>query len=438
MVQETSGRPFAMTAGTNVLLSAVGAAGGILSARLLGASGRGALAAIQTLPNLLAMVTLLGMPEALVYFSARQGRLAGRYLGSATLLCLAASVPITVFGYLAAPAILSGQESSTISAARRYLVIVPLFALTGVGFHALRGTGNFLGWNLCRIFPAVAWTGLLLYTWRYGTASASRLSNTYLAVLAVAATITAAITVRAIRGPYWPHRGAFGPLMRFGLPAVVTALPQGLNFRLDQLVMASAVAPRELGLYVAALAWSTLLLPITSAIGSALYPALASLDGAMEQRARLVRHMNAAVFVTAVSGTLAAIAAPVALPLLFGSEYRSALPAALTLIVAAAILSLVYVLEEAMRGLGKPAIPMRAEFAGLLGTIPVLVLLVKPLGILGAAVSSIIGYSISLAVLLRNLSNTEFAVSPRQLLSISRPELIDIAQVMRGVVSRNR
>ena len=44
---------------------------GALAARLLGPDGRGQLAAIQMWPNFLAAIANLGLPEALVYFSAR-------------------------------------------------------------------------------------------------------------------------------------------------------------------------------------------------------------------------------------------------------------------------------------------------------------------------------------------------------------------------------
>ena len=53
-----------------------------------------------------------------------------------------------------------------------------------------------------------------------------------------------------------------------------------------------------------------------------------------------------------------------------------------------------------MRGFGKPSIVLASECVGLVATILALALLLKPLGISGAAISSLLGYSgTSLALL---------------------------------------
>src|SRR6202030_2462068 len=78
-----------ITAATNIALAVLGMVSGILAARLLGPHGRGELAAIQTWPSFIASLAMLGMPEAVVYYSARAPSTAGRYLGSAVMVALA-------------------------------------------------------------------------------------------------------------------------------------------------------------------------------------------------------------------------------------------------------------------------------------------------------------------------------------------------------------
>src|SRR5262249_21288164 len=120
------------TAGTNVLLAMIGLATSILAARLLGPAGRGELAAIQTWPAVVATVALLGLPDAVVYFTARRPDRGGSYLGSAMALALLASAPFMALGYLVMPLVLAAQSSEVVHAARWYLVIVPLFASVGM------------------------------------------------------------------------------------------------------------------------------------------------------------------------------------------------------------------------------------------------------------------------------------------------------------------
>ncbi len=60
-----------ITVGANGLIAALAFCTGSLSARLLGVQGRGELAAIQMWPSAVAGFAALGLPEAGVYFAAR-------------------------------------------------------------------------------------------------------------------------------------------------------------------------------------------------------------------------------------------------------------------------------------------------------------------------------------------------------------------------------
>src|SRR6185503_18165444 len=97
----TSGtdRSITTTFGGNIALALLGASTGVLAARLLGTAGRGELAAIQTFPTLLAVTAMLGLPEALVFFTARNPPDSGRYLATAMAIVLPVSVVAMAVGY---------------------------------------------------------------------------------------------------------------------------------------------------------------------------------------------------------------------------------------------------------------------------------------------------------------------------------------------------
>jgi O-antigen/teichoic acid export membrane protein len=65
----------------------------------------------------------------------------------------------------------------------------------------------------------------------------------------------------------------------------------------------------------------------------------------------------------------------------------------LVLLIAGAVLATNSVLEEGLKGLGLPKAVMWAEAAGLVVTIVSLLLMLKPMGIMGAALASLFGYS---------------------------------------------
>jgi O-antigen/teichoic acid export membrane protein len=90
--------------------------------------------------------------------------------------------------------------------------------------------------------------------------------------------------------------------------------------------------------------------------------------------------------------------------LIFGAEFRSALPAALVLVIASGIASLNSVGAECLRGLGRPGSALRAECAGLAVTAIALPALIPLAGIVGAACASVLAYSATLIVQQRELS----------------------------------
>jgi Na+-driven multidrug efflux pump len=157
----------ALTAGTNVAIAALGLTSGVLAARLLGPQGRGELSAIQTWPGFVGMLAAMGMPETVVYYSAKDPRRAGIVLASAIIFAVGLSAPFIALGFWLMPILLHAQSSATIAAARWYLAIVLVLLTEGMMLHPLRGCGDFSWWNLMRLIPAVAWIGVLLIAWSF-------------------------------------------------------------------------------------------------------------------------------------------------------------------------------------------------------------------------------------------------------------------------------
>jgi len=73
---------------TNSALTAVAVATGVIAPRLLGPSGEGELAAIQTWPMLLGTLAMLGLDSALVYFIARDPESGKQLTATATVIGL--------------------------------------------------------------------------------------------------------------------------------------------------------------------------------------------------------------------------------------------------------------------------------------------------------------------------------------------------------------
>ncbi len=382
-----------VTGWTNLLLAALGVMTGVLAARLLGAEGRGELAAIQLWPSAIGTIAMIGLPEALVYFSAREPAHTGRWVGSAVSLALVSSVLFAAVGYLVMPVVLNAQPPEVVEAARWYLVLVPLYALVGMPYHALRGRQEFAAWNALRLLPGLGWLVVLVLAWVIGKAEPRWLAGAYLAMLAALFLPVTMVLRQRVGGPYRPKIRDWRPLMRFGLPSAGSGLPQVIYSRLDQLALAALLPTSSLGLYAVAVTWGSAVVPLLNAIGSATFPRIAADGESDRQWETLAKAVRMAVLVALALGMLMLAATPWAIPLVFGPEFGKAVPAAAVFVVGGMVCGITQVMEEGLRGLGRPRAVLRAELTGAVVMALVLWLLLPAGGLTGAALASLAGYA---------------------------------------------
>ena len=370
------------------------------------------LAAIQTWPNFLGTVAMMGLPEALVYFSAKDPDHAGRYLGSATAFAFLMSFPSMAAGYLLMPIFLSAQSPDVISMARWYLLLVPLRSIVGMSFHPLRGLNDFAAWNGLRISPTLAWLAVLVGAWLFGRAEPQMLAAAYLCALALLLLPILYIVGCRVSPPFYPEVRRWKALLRFGIPSMTSGVPHLLNFRLDQMMMAAFLPAKALGLYVVAAAWSRVPFSLLNAVGVVLFPKVASQKEPRQQARAFAQGSRFGVLLSLAIAVPSMILTPRALPLLFGGEFSAAIPVALVLVVAGGVQGINFILEEGFRGLGRPTAVMRAEFGGLAVMASSIFILMKVLGIVGVALAALFGYAtVTIILMVQGLRFTGYPLS---------------------------
>jgi O-antigen/teichoic acid export membrane protein len=381
------------TVATNFALAIIAVATGVIAPRLLGPSGEGELAAIQTWPLLLGTLSMLGLDSALVYFISREPDKGKQLTSTATLVGLLSSLLVGAIAWFALPFLLSAQQPDVISAARVYLLVGVLYAVVGIPIGSLRGANSFAIWNLFRIAPALAWLGILCASWFFRSAHPIPLSRWYLGAMLCCGSPILIVVKRRLQGRPRPDRRLARKLLRFGLPSAVTSLPQTINLRFDQLLIIAFLPARSLGFYVVAVAWSGGVAPLLSAIGAVLFPQV-SAEPDMSRRGHLLATaLQGGAVVAAVTSLPFILLAPVALPLVFGARYAPSIPSALVLVPAGAILAWAGIAEEGLRGLGRPTTVLVAESVAAVVTLASLPVLLHFFGIMGAAVASLLGYT---------------------------------------------
>jgi O-antigen/teichoic acid export membrane protein len=426
------------TFAANIGILGLTVATGTINARLLGPTGRGELAAIQTVPSVLGMIALLGLPSAVGYFTARRPAEARSFTVTAAAICLVAAAFAMAVGYLLMPWALHSQPAVVIRDARFYLVFIALQGIVQLPFMALQGLGKFGIWNVLRLAPNVAALAAVLVAYGTGVVTSGRFSRAFLGAFSLIIPLLYVALWVNTRGQEPARFRHARDLLRYGLPSALM-IPAGLlNLQLDQLMMAAWLPSKLLGLYAVSVSWSGLMSPAFSALGSMIFPALAATSDPEAQRAMVARTLRLAVLVVILLGIGLATVTPILLPLFFGRSFAPAVPTALMLVAAGMALNLNNLCGEVLRGLGVPRWPLYSQLAALPVTVTLLVLLLPRWTIFGAAVSSLAAYLVALAVCIAGLGRT-CRLTARELLLPTRADpMVLWAVARRAMAPRSR
>lgn len=383
-----------LTVLTFVVAAFLGTVSGLLVARLLGPQGRGELAAMQSWALVLGAVAGLGMSDAVVYFGVRYPSQITTYLLTA-YVPVAGSVCLSIaLGWWLMPLLLGAQTQEVINAARLLVaVMMPMFGLFIV-YESLRAYGAWKAWNVLRIPPNLYWIAILALGFLLpGWANSISLSRLY-PLMFLFSVIPALVIVRSryAHRPFKAKPDYIRPLLGYGIPVMATVLPQTLNFRLDQLVMASVLPAYSLGLYVAAAAWSSAGTPIFAAVSQVLFPRIGSITDRAQQKHIASRSILLYSVLAMLLTGFILLLTPVVFPVLFGAAYRPAIPVAFLLVIAGGFFNISLVLSSVLRGFGRPQNVLFSQVLGLVITVILLYLLLPRYGIMGAGFASLAAY----------------------------------------------
>jgi len=390
-----------VTMATNLLQGMLTLFTGVMVARLLGPEGRGELAAIQSWAPFIATIAMLGLPEAVTYFSAQYPERARSYWVSGTCFALVVGIPFAMVGCWLMPWLLSAQAPSVASVAQWYVLgLVFLFAFHWMPLASLRGRNDFAVWNVLQLVPTLGWLLVLFLAMVFKYTTAQFVALGYIAMLGLCFFPVATVSVRRIPGTFYIDRHLFYPMMRYGLPLAIATLPQWLwNARLPQMFMATFLDPRSLGLFAVAVAWGSMAGPLINAVGVVLFPDVASRPSEDQKAMALARGLRIAVFLTVSLSVLLLLVTPYAVPTLFGEDFRPGVPAAMVMVVAGGIMGIKMILDQGLLGWGKSGAVLVGELIGLAATMLLLPSLLFRFNVIGAAMSSLVGYAATTAYL---------------------------------------
>ena len=372
---------------TQLILGSLGFLTSTIAARLLGPAGRGELAAVWSIPNLLAALGGLGMGEAALYFSAKQP--------SATRSIVQESLRIACFGatatFVVGVVLLHYviEDPTTRLSAQLNMPVAFAFAVFAVCHQPLRALGYSRLWGTFRISVAGAWLLILLTAIVFDSHNIRVLTLTFVGAQVIIAVWATRLINRYSNEepPMWENFQR--RLLRYGLPSSLITVPYVLNSRLDQVLMISLVSRSDLGVYTAAVSFSLIAGFPFQALAKVTMPRVAAADDWRPIAVRLF--LSTLLLVAVVLASVLPLTGWL-FPTLMGPGFRHGTTAAQLLVMAATIRGVADILQETIRGLGQPSRAVVVETIGFVVGLVALLILIGDHGVTGAASASILGY----------------------------------------------
>jgi O-antigen/teichoic acid export membrane protein len=416
----------AQTGVTTLLVLALQVVTGIVCARVLGADGRGELAALLLAPQILSFLFTLGLPASLIFNARQRPERAADLVGTALLLSAVAGVAAVAAGYVALPRLLTQYSPATIRTAQLLLAFIVLGVASTVLVAALQLRGRFLVFNRMRL-----WQSVLVLAALTALAASGALDPTLGALAYLVPTLPFFVwNVRAVRRDVTPTLGAVrrdtAALLGYGLRAHGIDAVGTLLMQLDKLILIGVLAPSAFGVYVVVFNLSRLITTFAASVVPVLLPRVVGRPIA-EVLTLTSRALGATWLLTLLAvGGFALLGMPL-LALLYGHEFASGYPVLLLLAAEAALASAASILQQPYMALDRAGTVTLYQTASLAIAVVLVYVLALHFGAVGAAAGLLAATAVRVFLTLRGF---------RTLLGVDAPRLVPDRQECTLLLAR--
>ena len=372
----------------------------LVGARALGPAGRGDLLVVVLWPPVIAMLAGLGLPTAYRYWMAKEPERVSRLFSNAVIYTLVIGVISIAVADLIVPQLVGNRSPQVITLLRIYQINIPAALFLNLMRGLLEGTRRF-GWaGAARLLSFIVQGPGFAILWLIGSLTVT--SATYTLIVGQTASMLLGLFAvwHQLRPRWQPSWSELKSSLHYGVRDYLGGVADFTTLRLDQLMLGAMASNIAIGLYVIAVRLSEMTTLAADAIADALMPEVASSKTANRAEALCARSLRLAIYMHLLLFPPLWLAAPVILRVLFGPSFVPATGAFRWLLVAAGVWSCGSIVINGLRGFGYPGLSTLARFAAAVVTGVALVVLLPRMGITGAAIASLIGYSVMLTVAL--------------------------------------
>jgi stage V sporulation protein B len=399
----------------------VGFVASLLMARWLGPTDRGLLALMIEVSTVGIAIVAVGLPMTVTFYASRRDAPHGALLGNTAAYGLLVAIVVIPLAWVARGPIAStfgrggGGDAWVLVG-----VMVPLLFLDWTTHNQLLGKLQFGRYNVLVVLSRLVTLALVVALIGFAGLGVTG------GLLA-----TAAASVVMIAGALPPLLRSerpridlvfFREMVRYGRRVQLGTLLQFVNYRFDVILLQFFRPLRDVGVYVVGVILAELVITLSTAFGTSLMPLVSSLENDPRQRDTTIASLRHHAVLAVVAIVIDAIVAPVLIVLGYGHAFIASLAPFYILLPGMWFLGTSAVIANDLRGRGRPGTSslLAAVVVGL--TVVLDLTLIPPLGIDGAALASLIAYTVFGVLALIVLSRI-IGVRARELVVPTRAEL---------------
>jgi antigen flippase len=358
---------------------------GVLTARVLGAGGRGEQSAMVVWPSLMAYLLTLGLPSAIRYMIRREPERRAELFTVALLATAAASVLACAIGIAFIPIWLHSYSIAVVRGAQFLMLFAPEIMLGLILTAMLETLGNFNIANATRYLSSASTLIVLVVLALTRVLTPFSAALAYSAPQVIVACWIAWTLRRYIRNRSFNLLPAFRALASYGMRSYGIDVLGIVTAQIDQVFVIGSLSVADVGIYSVALSASRIITILHSAVVTVIVPSVSGLEDTL---------------IAVPLGAALAAALPIFLPLLYGNQFSRGILIAQLLTVEAIILGLLSVLAQAFMVFNRPGFVTTLQAIGLALVVPFMLILLPRFGMLGAALALLASTVCRLAMVL--------------------------------------
>lgn len=381
----------------NALILFCGVVTSLLSAWALGPAGRGDLLVVTLWPPVCALLVTFGLDQAHRYWVAKDPECVSTLFSNAILFALTIGPLTVLLSELVIPHVVGERSPEVMRLVRIYLVNIPAALIQFLMIGLLEGARRF-GWaGASRLMFFVVQAVVYFCLWIYGRLTVESAAMTLMLAQLGAMSLSLFAVMRELKPRWRPSWSRWKAALGYGVRDYPGIMADFTTLRLDQLLLGGMASSAAIGLYFIAVRLSEMVAILASSIADALMPEVAASETDRAERL-LGRSLRLTLYTHFLALLPLWIGAPYALRYVYGEGFLAATSTLRILLLASVVLSMGGIMISGLRGFGNPGLATIARLASAVVTVISLLLLLPRLGIVGAAVASLLGYSMTMFI----------------------------------------